>query len=215
MRVQVSSVMSISFAVGSESAGRAVGVGVPGLSWLAPPPGVETRAEGSGDWVVAAAGVEFGVVYRLAALRRDLADVVGVGKFRGGLGSRVRNVDVVGGWLGWVHIESHTVILYETSGTDYSYVLNGLTFELSLMHRAILDHENSPWRNLLPNNLQSRVPHIFNDVQQYGPRIFMFFDTKAIRCIPLQSPLIVRPRSCEPSLLRIPRVCHVEACIRR
>lgn len=40
-------------------------VGVAGLSWFAPPPGVETRAEGSGDWVAAAAGVELGVVYRL------------------------------------------------------------------------------------------------------------------------------------------------------
>lgn len=47
-RDQVSSVMSISFAEGSGSTAGLAVVGVAGLSWLTPP-GVETRAEGSGE----------------------------------------------------------------------------------------------------------------------------------------------------------------------
>lgn len=47
-RDQVSSVMSINLAEGSGSTAGLAVVGVAGLSWLTPP-GVETRAEGSGE----------------------------------------------------------------------------------------------------------------------------------------------------------------------
>ena len=71
---------------------------------------MEIRAEGSGDCVFAAAGVELGVVYGLAG-GGGISGKREVGNRRGGLALMLRKVHATGGWLGWAHTESQTAEL--------------------------------------------------------------------------------------------------------